>query len=158
MNLSLVDFCGFPVDLVNVKLVKESTFLFDQEKIESPFIAYRLGKLLFDRDDREKLVMCCLDTQNRPVAIHTVSIGTLNSSLVSPREIFKTAILANAAGIILFHNHPSGDLTLSQEDLMATKRVIKAGSLIGIPLRDHLVVSDSDFVSIRESQKIVDWD
>jgi DNA repair protein RadC len=85
-----------------------------------------------------------------------VSLGSLNASIVEPREVFKAAILASAAGVILAHNHPSGDPTPSSEDVAITKRLVKAGELVGIAVLDHIIMGqriqgrEQDFVSLRE--------
>lgn len=92
--------------------------------------------------DREQLIVCCLDTKNQPLNIHVVSMGSLNASIIHPREIFKTTILSNAASIILYHNHPSGDPTPSSEDLSATGRIHDCGKLMGIDLLDHIIIGE----------------
>ncbi len=92
--------------------------------------------------DREHFVAMLLDTKNKIIGINTVSIGTLSSSLVHPREIFKAAVLANAASMILCHNHPSGDPAPSSEDLEVTKRQLEAGKILGIQVLDHIVLGD----------------
>lgn len=99
--------------------------------------------------DRENFVVLLLDTKNKVIGINTVSIGTLNSSLVHPREVFKPAILASAAALILAHNHPSGDPKPSREDIEVTKRLIEAGGLLGIQVLDHIIVGDY-CVSLKE--------
>ena len=80
--------------------------------------------------DREKIVAACLDTKHQHTAISTVSVGTLNSSMVHPREVFKTAILSNSTAIILAHNHPSGKPKPSKDDIDMTKRLVTAGEII----------------------------
>ncbi|MDP2735624.1 MAG: DNA repair protein RadC [bacterium] len=92
--------------------------------------------------DREHFVVIMLDTKGRPIGINTVSTGTLNASLVHPREVFKPAILCNSAAIILAHNHPSGDPTPSREDRESTKRLVEAGELLGINVLDHVIIGD----------------
>lgn len=82
--------------------------------------------------DREKFVVVMLNTKNHVIAVDTVSIGTLNSSLIHPREVFKSAIKRSANSVIVSHNHPSGDSTPSNEDLKVTRRLVDAGKLIGI--------------------------
>lgn len=91
-----------------------------------------------------------LDTKNQVLADELVSIGTLNSSLVHPREVFRPAILRSGAAVILGHNHPSGVPTPSAEDISLTKRLAESGKLLGIQVLDHLVVGDNTFVSLRE--------
>lgn len=100
--------------------------------------------------DRECFLVMLLNTKNSIIGINTVSIGNLNSSIVHPREIYKPAILKGAASIILIHNHPSGDPSPSQEDLDVTRRVSDAGNLLGIPVRDHVIIGDGCFYSFKE--------
>ncbi len=92
--------------------------------------------------DRELLVCVSLNAKNVVIGINIVSIGTLTSSLASGREIFKSAILLNAAAIILSHNHPSGDATPSREDSQLTERITKAGEILGIRLLDHIIIAE----------------
>jgi len=82
--------------------------------------------------------------------VRTVSIGDLSSSIVHPREVYKDAVVASAASIIVAHNHPSGDPTPSGEDVAVTKRLISAGEIMGIDLLDHIVIGDGVFVSLKE--------
>jgi len=84
-----------------------------------------------------------VDGKNRIICLEIVSIGTLNQAIVTPRDTFKTALLSNAAAIILVHNHPTGDPTPSAEDLEVTRRLREAGELLGIKVLDHIIVGDS---------------
>ena len=92
-----------------------------------------------------------LDARNQLLGINTVSVGTLNSSIVHPRECFKPAILMGAASIILAHNHPSGDTTPSREDIELTKRLRDAGEILGIEVLDHLIITDTSSLSLKEA-------
>ena len=139
------------VYVVTVRLVKESSLMYEPRFVNIPLDAVHLVEDFLAYSDREKVVAICLDVKNQPTAISTISMGTLNSSLVHPREVFKTAILSNAAGFILDHNHPSGDLTPSKDDLNVTKRLKEAGDLMGIDLLDHIIVGDGKrYTSFRE--------
>ncbi|MGI5901534.1 MAG: RadC family protein [Desulfitobacteriia bacterium] len=100
--------------------------------------------------DREHFRIMYLNTRNNVLGIASVSIGTLNSSLVHPRECFKEAIRRNANTVILIHNHPSGDPTPSTEDLGITKRLVEAGKILGIEVLDHVIIGDKAFVSLKE--------
>lgn len=102
--------------------------------------------------DREHFVALHLDVRHRVIAAETVSIGTLNQSLVHAREVFKAAILNNAHAILCGHNHPSGDLTPSQEDQAVEARLRDAGRLLGIPLLDFVIVSGSRYWAREESR------
>src|SRR5690625_3972011 len=93
----------------------------------------------------------CLNTKNNVVAVHRCHVGSLNSTLIHPREMFKSAILNNVASVIVAHQHPSGDPTPSIEDISVTKRLIEAGKLLGIEVLDHLVANnESKFTSLKE--------
>ena len=93
----------------------------------------------------------CLNTKNNVVAVHRCHVGSLNSSIVHPREVFKSAILNNAASVIVAHQHPSDDITPSKEDINVTRRLVDAGKLLGIEVLDHLVVNnESKFTSLKE--------
>lgn len=100
--------------------------------------------------DRERFIALYLDARHRVRALETVSTGSLNASLVHPREVFKPAIAVSAAAVIVAHNHPSGDPRPSGDDLELTGRLDRCGELLGIALLDHLVVGDADITSIRE--------
>lgn len=99
--------------------------------------------------DREHFKVILLNTKNHVIRIETVSIGTLNSSAVHPREVFKAAIRYSAAGVILVHNHPSGDCSASQQDIDITKRLIEAGEIVGISVVDHVIIGDR-YLSFKE--------
>ena len=104
--------------------------------------------------DQEHLKIICLNTKNRILKVATVFIGTLNSSIVSPREIFRTALKHNAAAIILCHNHPSGNPIPSSQDRGMTKAVIDAGKMIDITVCDHLIVGHDEFYSFKEHNDV----
>ena len=100
--------------------------------------------------DRERVIALYLDARHCLLALRTVSIGTLDASLVHPREVFRPAVGLQAAAIVLAHNHPSGCARPSGEDLELTRRLVRCGRLLGIELLDHLIVGDGEVVSIRE--------
>lgn len=139
------------LNVVSVQMVKEKTYSYEVNTIRSPFDAARLFREFIGPTDREHMVLLCLDTKNKITAIHTVSIGCLNASIVHPREVFKIAILANSASIVLAHNHPTGDVTPSPQDLEVTRRIAEIGELVGIELLDHLIVGDEGrWLSLKE--------
>ncbi|MGM9532028.1 JAB domain-containing protein, partial [Intestinibacter sp.] len=92
-----------------------------------------------------------LDTKNQPTNISVVSVGSVNASIVHPREVFKTAILSNSSKIMLAHNHPSQILKPSAEDKLITKRIQDAGEILGIELLDHLILGDNKYFSFKEN-------
>ncbi len=106
---------------------------------------------------QEAFVVMTLTTKNDVIQKHLVSLGTLNSALVHPREVFRVAIMDSAAAIILSHNHPSGDPTPSAEDIKITRQLVSAGEIIGIRVLDHVIIGSSDpglfqsFLSLREA-------
>ena len=108
-----------------------------------------IGKRL-RTESREHFLALLLNARHECVAIETVSVGSLNASIVHPREVFRPAVLAAAASIICAHNHPSGDPEPSEEDISITRRLAQVGELLGISLLDHLVVAARGVVSLRE--------
>lgn len=138
------------INIVSVKLVKESSMLYKQRRIRSPQDSYELFQEYLGEVDREHFVVMCLDTKNQPTNISTVHIGSLNASIVHLREVMKTAILSNAAFIICCHPHPSGDPTPSREDIEVTERLAEVGKIVGIELLDRIVMGDGSFISLKE--------
>jgi DNA repair protein RadC len=136
--------------VVRVELVREGPWPVGEPLI-MPAMAFELLKDHAARWDREHFVTMLLDGQHRVVGIDDVAIGASGSCPVHPREVFKSAILANASAIIAAHNHPSGDVTPSAEDLSVTKRLADAGSLLGIRLLDHLIVTGTTFYSMKDA-------
>ena len=136
--------------IVSIKMVKESSFLYQTRTISSPKDAYEMIKEQLEGLDREQFIIACLNTKNEPTNISVVSVGTLNKAIVHPREVFKTAILSNAANVIAFHNHPSGNAEPSQQDIQLTNRLYEVGELLGIKLLDHLIIGDGTFTSLKE--------
>ena len=140
------------VGIVSLKLIKENSVLYETRTIRSPYDAYKLIKNFLIDSDREKFVVACLDTKKQPVNISVVSIGSVNSAIVHPREVFKVAMLSNASKIICFHNHPSGNLKCSKEDENITNRLKECGEILGIELVDHIIIGDNDtYFSFKEN-------
>ena len=131
-----------------VQLVREAGRR--RPEVNSGHDAAKILRRYLELEDREYFVILMLDVKNSIIGIHTVSVGTLNAALISPREVFKAAILANAASVILGHNHPSGDTTPSPEDLQVTDRLKKAGALLDIDVLDHVIIGEAGaFISMR---------
>jgi DNA repair protein RadC len=101
--------------------------------------------------DRERLYAVHMDGQNRVSGVELVSQGTLTSSLVTPREVYKSAILGNAAGLIAVHNHPSGNPAPSGDDRAITRQLVEAGRILDIPLYDHVIVGEHAYFSFAEA-------
>lgn len=126
----------------------------DKIKISSPMV---LVNLLMDEMRylcKEHFKIAILDTKNQILAIENISIGTLNASIVHPRDVFKIAIKRNANSLILIHNHPSGDPNPSNEDISITNRLVDAGNLIGIKVLDHIIIGDNKYISFKEKNLV----
>jgi len=119
--------------------------------ITNPKIIYDLFKYDFFNLEQEHLIVIFLDTKKQIIAYKTIFVGTINKIIVNPREIFKEALFNNAVYIILLHNHPSGDVTPSKEDIEFTKNVKEVGILIGIPLIDHLIIGHDKYYSFYDN-------
>ena len=123
--------------------------------IKGPQDGVKIASRFIGNDDREVFFVMCLNTKNHVVAVHRCHVGSLNASIVHPREVFKSAILNNAASIIVAHQHPSGDTTPSMEDINVTKRLVEAGKLLGIEVLDHLIVNNTNsYTSLKEKSYI----
>ena len=117
-------------------------------RVTSPedIVGYYNAQLKYQQ--KECLIILVLDSKNRVIADEMISVGTINSSLADPREIFLAALKKNGVSIILLHNHPSGDPTPSKEDILITKRIAKAGELLGISLNDHIIIGQNSYISL----------
>ena len=99
--------------------------------------------------EKECLILLILDSKNKILSEEILSVGTINTAIVEPREIFLATLKKNGVSIILLHNHPSGDPTPSKEDIYATERIIHAGQLLGITLNDHIIIGQNAYISLR---------
>lgn len=121
----------------------------DRDVIRSPHDVFEILKNM-RYETKERFMILCLNTKNQVIAIPTISVGNLDSSLVHPREVFKEAMKYAVSSIILAHNHPSGDPTPSREDMQITSRLVKAGNILSIEVLDHIVIGDNKYVSLKE--------
>ena len=124
---------------ISLKVVRETPIPYSC-KISNSRELYNFAEAYIGDSDREMMVAILLDSKNTTLGVHIISIGSLNASIVHPRESFKAAIVTNSAAIIFFHNHPSGDPKPSAEDIELTARLKQAGELLGIRVLDHIVV------------------
>ena len=123
--------------------------------IKSPGDVVDLGKevMHIHEEPEEYMYMICMNTKNKVTGVFEISHGNVNSSIVTPREVFQKALLANAVSIILLHNHPSGDSTPSNEDIKATKRLVEAGKIVGVEVLDHIIIGDR-YTSLQEQGRM----
>lgn len=117
--------------------------------VKSPEDVVKTARNLLKGKKKEHFIVICLDTRNHLIKTSTVSIGSLDCSIVHPREVFKDAISSSAASVIFIHNHPSGDPTPSEDDIKMTKRLIEAGEIIGIEVLDHIIICDNEHLSMK---------
>lgn len=129
--------------VVNIRLIKEPS-IYSEKSLDSPQAVVELMAGELAQYDREVLCILNVKTNGQVINMNIVSVGTINSSLVSPREVFKSSILSNASGIIAIHNHPSGNTKPSREDRIITKRLRECGCLMGIELLDHIIVGGTN--------------
>jgi DNA repair protein RadC len=122
--------------------------------VQTPEEAVKSVQSKLSGKKKEHFYILCLNTRNRVNDTRQVSIGNLDSSIVHPREVFKDAISSLAAAVIFVHNHPSGDLEPSADDINLTKRLIEAGELLGIPVLDHIIVGNKGYTSLKSRNLI----
>ena len=137
----------YAVPRYRVTLVREGRAIPTAESVHTSEGATAILRPLFDGLDREQFLICGLDAKHKLIGINVVSTGSLNLTIVHPREVFKPLILMNAGAWLCAHNHPSGDITPSPEDRILTKRLREAGELLGITLLDHLILAEERYYS-----------
>ncbi|MBM7839583.1 DNA repair protein RadC [Alkalihalobacillus xiaoxiensis] len=141
------------INFVSIKLVKEEAISMNRPKtVSSPDDVYSVLESIFKDADREKFVVMSLDSKNNVNSINVCHVGTVNSSVIHVREVFKPVILSNGVSFIVAHNHPSGDTEPSKEDIAVTKRLQQAADIFGIYLLDHLIIGDGSFLSMKEKR------
>lgn len=143
------------LSIMNLKVVKEKEVEYEGlgMRVTQPEVIFNIAinGLELHEQAEESFYIFTLDTKNQINGIFEVSRGTLNASIVHPREVFKRAILQNANSIICMHNHPSGDPMPSQEDVNITNRLIEAGNILGIKVLDHIVIGDEEnYISFKQ--------
>lgn len=143
---------GKRVELIRLQVVRESRGLCGVRRFTGPQEAADMIRPLISTSDRELFLVMSMNTKIEPMAVEIVSVGTLNACLIEMREVFKHAILNNAACIVCFHNHPSGDVEPSREDRLITQKLKAAGELLGIPLADHIIVTEELYYSFKKQE------
>lgn len=140
----------YRIPVVRVALVRESTVKSELRSIRGPEDAAAVLRQIIGDYDREAFAVLLVDAKHRVIGAHIAGVGTLDSAQTGPREVFRAAILAGAKAVVLGHNHPSGDPAPSSADLHLTRRLTKAGELLGIPVLDHIIIGEASHVSLRE--------
>ena len=130
------------IDIVKIQMVKDGTIEYGKKHINKPQDLAELALQFLKNADREMFLLVCLNTKNCVNCIQLVSIGTLDRAIISGREVMKTALMSNAAGIACAHNHPSGDVEPSPEDIHLTKILASCSELFDIRFLDHVIVAD----------------
>ena len=136
---------------VKMRVVKEETGIYyDGRKCTSPGEVEDILLKFYEQEDEgvEKFSVLALDSKNKIIGVQIISVGTINQTVVHPREVFKFAISSNANSIFVAHNHPSGDTYPSKEDISITKRIVEAGDILGIKVLDHFIVGDNEVASL----------
>ena len=145
------------VKAIQLKCIVELSRRIAKKKAEADLCFHDPGTIAsyymedFRHSSQEQLLLLMLNTKNRLLGEEIISKGTVNASLISPREIFLESLHHHAVSIVLIHNHPSGDPTPSKEDIQITRRIKEAGVMLGIELLDHIIIGDRNYISFRES-------
>jgi len=143
------------IPLVTIRLVKEKELPYGKESVCNSKQVVKLANQIVEGVDREVVMVLSVDSKSRPVAIEVIAIGTLTEAVLSGREVYKHCIQCSAAGIILIHNHPSGNPVPSEQDYIMTRKLQKAAELLDIQLLDHIVVGDEGrYYSMKENGDI----
>jgi DNA repair protein RadC len=123
----------------------------DAERLDRPEVVGEFLVARLRRERQEVFGVVTLDARHRLVGVHDLTRGTRNQSPVDPAEVLRTALIDDAAGVIVFHNHPSGDLEPSRDDIALTRRLVDAGDVVGVPVLDHVVVAGASWLSLRRT-------
>ncbi len=142
---------GDDLIVIRLQMVKEKIEYYGSKKVRSPADVEEVVRTFIGPADREVFLALNLSTANYINSIHIVSIGSLNQSVVHPRECFKAAMLSNSDSVVLAHNHPSGDVTPSAEDKMITTKLVECGQLLNIRVLDHVIVGEKGYFSFQEN-------
>lgn len=142
------------VGIIRLQMVKDGRTLYGMRRLVNPKDAVEAVKPLFSLCDREIVAVVSVDTKCAPLAVEVASVGGLDACIINPRIIFKHALLNNAASVICFHCHPSGDPQPSGEDRKVTERLHEAGKILGVRLLDHIIIGDDSYFSFREHEML----
>ncbi len=138
------------VDFISLKICREKTVEYESENISNPYQAYKvINRIIYD-GDREIFGVIMMNNINEINSFEICSVGTVNMTLVHPREVFKGAILSNASKIMLFHTHPSNTIEPSQTDINTTEDLLEASRILQIPIIDHIIICEKGYFSFAE--------
>ena len=138
----------FKIDIISLKVCHEKRIEFLDHQLSSPNKVYNVVKQFLGVTDREYFGVLMMSSANTIYSLQICSIGTVDTTIVHPREVFKSAIKTNASKIILFHSHPSNNLNPSQYDIDVTKSLIDVSKIIQIPILDHIIICENDYYSL----------
>jgi DNA repair protein RadC len=150
------------IPIYRISMVRDRQVNFEDGHTNNSFKAHAIAKKMIEKygqPDREQFLVILMNTENKTIGINMVSTGSLSSTIVMPREVLKPAILGNAAGMILCHNHPGGQLKPSPEDMEVTRKIVFAAHIMGIKVHEHLIIaSDTDeYFSMADNGMISDF-
>ena len=145
---------GRKAGIVHLRMVREERSLYGMGRLQSPGHSVEIVRPLLEASDREMLVVLSLTVKMEPLALEIVAVGGIRGCCMEVGNIFKHSLLNNAAGVMCFHNHPSGDPGPSGHDYRFTRQVKKAGRLLGIELVDHIIIGREGFYSFKEHGEI----
>lgn len=140
----------------SICLVREPLTRFQTRPISRSKIFYCTFKKAFERLDRENFAVVTVDAKNVPIGFNIVAVGSLTLAVVHPREVFKMAVLQNAVRVFLAHNHPSGSVAPSCEDIALTRRLVEAGNVLGIEVVDHVIFGRNRYLSFADENLLQD--
>ena len=146
------------IDIVKIQMIKDGSIEYGKKAISKPEELAELGLKFLKNADRENFILVCLNAKNFVNCIHLVGIGTLDKTVITPREVMKTALLSNAASIAFIHNHPSGDAQPSPEDINLTITLARCADLFQIRVLDHVIVVDDGRYESFLEKKILKLD
>jgi DNA repair protein RadC len=154
-ELMQIDGIG-PSNAIGVKIFQNILEIYAKEKINlkrelnTPQMLFEFLREKIGKEKKEHFVILFFDTRNKLIH-NNISVGSLNASIVHPREVFNDAVLKSASHVIVAHNHPTGDPTPSEEDIATTKRLVEAGKILGITVQDHMIVASNKYYSFAEN-------
>lgn len=145
---------GYRVGIIHLEMVREERSLYGMEQFKNASETVETIRPLFEKADREMMVVMSLDAKNTPIAVEVVAVGGIDNCVIDVRNVFKHAVISNASNIICFHNHPSGIPEPSEDDKAITRRIKEAGNLLGIFLLDHIIIGDDTYYSLEEHREL----